>query len=222
MDLKKIMSDALIIRNNLGSSQIDYAHYPIPPFIGNGQIKLIIIGQDPTIEDESERDKITCTLNLDKKGPLKNYVNKICKGLGITLDNVYATNLFKYFFKDPPAVVYNVLVQQLMLNLQLLQDEISDYKDCPIITLGEPVLQLLSNDNNKVRICWDYDDYVINNKCNGCNGCTKCKNFNMVLPDDNKLGRLIFPFPHIRSLGKNLYKNNLDNYIDYVKKTAKL
>ncbi|MGE5437901.1 MAG: hypothetical protein ACM3O3_11780, partial [Syntrophothermus sp.] len=51
---------------------------------GNSEIKLIILGQDPTVKNEKSRSKISTVLNLDKQGALKSYLNNICNQLRIT------------------------------------------------------------------------------------------------------------------------------------------
>ena len=110
----------------------------IPPYFGGSDIKLIIIGQDPTIKNEKQRAKIKSTLNLDKDGALKRYVEQICIGLGISINNVYATNIFKYFYSEPPAKTFDVLKKHLSPNLRLLNKELSAFPNIPVLTLGEP------------------------------------------------------------------------------------
>ena len=205
--------EALKIRNSLKSNrdikenQIDLTLNIIPPFVGSKIIKLIIIGQDPTVKNNNSRSKISCTLNLDKNNSLKRYIEHICSGIGISLENVYATNVFKYFYTVPPANTLNVLYQHLEPNLHLLTAELENYKDAIIITLGEPVLKLLTNDKNKVRKYWDY------------NSTTKISNgnFTFVKASENLLKRDFYPFPHQPSLRKEFYKNTLNEYQKFVK-----
>ena len=33
----------------------------VPPYIGKGEIKFMIIGQDPTVRNPKSREKVTCT-----------------------------------------------------------------------------------------------------------------------------------------------------------------
>ena len=42
-------------------------------------------------------------------------------------------------------------------NLDLLKQEIDVYSDVQIITFGEPVLQLLTTEKEKVHDYWDYN-----------------------------------------------------------------
>ena len=45
------------------------ASLPIPrPYRGSGEIRLIVLGQDPTIKDATQRSAIQVVLNLDKNG----------------------------------------------------------------------------------------------------------------------------------------------------------
>lgn len=41
------------------------------PFAGSGEIRLVIIGQDPTVEREASRNAIRTVLNLDRRGALR-------------------------------------------------------------------------------------------------------------------------------------------------------
>lgn len=181
----------------------------VPPFIGKGEIKLIIIGQDPTIRNVERRKNINVTLNLDKTGALRTYIERICLSLDIQLDNVYATNLFKYFYTIPPAQTFEVLKAHLNDNLTLLTKELSAFPNCPIITLGEPVLKLLVNQGNPnmVKYYWDYDK-----KTKSSN-----RNFHLVPANDNKLTRDFFPFCHQPSIRKEFYNKTFNQYVDFIK-----
>ena len=142
-----IVEKALSVRNNLvqcSVNPIDYSLGIVPPYIGSGDIKLIILGQDPTVRNAAQRAKIKRTLNLDNgKGALRMYVERICASLGLSVDNVYATNIYKYFYTLPPADTSDVLSLHKQPNIELLKYELSILGECPVITLGEPVLQLL-------------------------------------------------------------------------------
>jgi len=84
-------------------SYVDRSLTPPEPFRGRGKIKLIVLGQDPTVQKPEHRKQIEVTLLLNQQGRLKTYLEDICKGLGIDLDeNIYATNLLKNFFTIPP------------------------------------------------------------------------------------------------------------------------
>lgn len=194
---------------------IDYKENPIekhrviPPFFNSSaSIKLVIIGQDPTIKRAERRKEIDCTLNLNKPGAIRKYVEHICFELGISIEEVYATNLFKYFYTFPPARTLSILKSHLKPNLVLLEKELSAIPQCPIITLGEPVLKLLVNDNAKVRDCWGYEK-----KTSMTN-----EQFKFIHANDNKLNRILFPFCHQPSFSRiPFYKETLDQYIHFVK-----
>src|SRR4051794_36280095 len=68
--------------------------HPIPrPFIGAGDIRLVIIGQDPTVQRSKSRAAITTVLNLNRDGSLRTYLKNLCCDLGLDLDqHIYATN----------------------------------------------------------------------------------------------------------------------------------
>lgn len=202
-----IVVEALKIRDSLTDyeeNHIDTNLAPVLPFKGNDRIKLIVIGQDPTITEVKERGKIKTTLKLDAPGPLRRYIESICRGLEITIENVYATNLFKYFYKKKPASTPKVLVAHLESNLALLKKELSEYSDCIIITLGQPVLQLLTDKKHFVKDYWGY----------------KNGEFHYLEPDENKLELKVYPFAHLPSINSprsSFYRDHLDMYIQYIK-----
>jgi hypothetical protein len=187
---------------------------PIPKvFQGSGEIKLVFLGQDPTVKDIASRDKIKTVLNLDKSENLRNYLNRICTRLGLNLDeNAYATNYFKNFFIKPPTQIKDIDIFKEFSPgwLHILVDELNHFPGVPIITLGEPLHQLLVNYgvSPKVRDYWGYTP----NWKQGETGELK-----MLKPEQNILNRLIFPFPHQPSLMKKIYKDRLERYIDFVK-----
>ena len=199
--------DSLKSQNDFKENPIENTLLPVLPFRVSNKIKLIIIGQDPTVKNELSRKTIEYTLNLDINGSLKNYIKQICAGLGIEFENIYATNVFKYFYTYPPERTMHVLHSHLEPNLQLLRDEISAYPKAKIITLGLPVLQLMAGEQAQVSQYWGYD------KKTG----KSLYGFSACLPDANKLGRKFYPFPHQPKIVKGFYKNHLSKYINFVK-----
>jgi uracil-DNA glycosylase len=206
----KIIRDFLKFNDDSIENQIDDTLLPIPPYKISNQIQLIIIGQDPTIRNESRRENIDTTLNLDKGGSLRNYIEKICSKLNIGFENIYGTNVFKYFYKNPPADTIKVLQAHLSPNLKLLKEELSIFPGVPIITLGEPVLKLLSKDLKiaKMTYYWDY------------NLETKISNGNLKYcqKEDNLLERNFFPIPHQPSMSKEFYAKYFDDYLEFIRK----
>ena len=66
---------------------------------------LVIIGQDPTVgSQQNSASESTHALVLnEKKAKLTIYLGEVCAALGFSLkENVYATNLCKWFFTLPP------------------------------------------------------------------------------------------------------------------------
>lgn len=213
MNQDNIIDQVSLIRSKLTDyavNRIDISLNPniIQPYIGSNDIRLIIIGQDPTVKKIKSRRNIKTTLNLDKKNALTSYISRICKGLGLSLSNVYATNLFKYFYTAPPASTMNVLYNHIQPNLELLRKELDAYPSCPIITLGEPLLKLLTNNGEKVRNYWDY------HRNTGTTGYS----FLYSIDRFNSLERNFFPFPHQPSMRKKFYNDTFDAYIEYVKR----
>jgi len=177
-------------------------------------VRLIVIGQDPTVKKETSRTKIETVLNLDKpRGSLYKYVSLICAGLGLDLcQHVYATNYAKNFFVRPPTQIEecSLLDEFGRYWLPLLQEELSLFPDQPILTLGQPLLKTLVIDPRKamVRWYWRYSpDWEESRKTD----------FLYVVPEDNKLRRRLFPFPHQPSLRKLFYKATLQSYLGYMK-----
>jgi len=178
-------------------------------------IRLIVIGQDPTVKNEVSRKTIETVLNLDKpRGSLYKYISQICEGLGLDLRrHVYATNYAKNFFIHPPTQIKecNILEECSQYWLPLLQEELYLFPFRPIITLGEPLLKALSIDPKKasVRRYWGYTpDWV---------GAETI--FSFVSQEENKLDRRFYPFPHQPSLRKRFYSTKLQSYLGYMKNT---
>ena len=145
----------------------------------------------------------------NQAGRLRTYLEKVCKGLDIRLDeNIYATNLLKNFFTRPPDQINEEDPQFFQKAadhwIPLLREEIEEFKNVPVLPLGEPVLNCLveSSDWVSIRNYWRYEGP-------GKYG----KNFHYINPDDNVLGRFVFPSPHIPGLTHKFYRQQLDGCI---------
>lgn len=189
-------------------------NYELPEaYKGSGVIKLIILGQDPTIKNKERRKFVKKVFNLDKYGKLRSYLVSICNGLGIDLDvNVYATNYLKNFFDRPPAQINEVNIFQLFEPywLPVLLQEIGPFPDIPIISLGQPLLKAIVKLGASAFV-HDYWGYTINWK-SGQRGT-----YRYLEPELNKTGRIIFPLPHQPSLNKEFYRDRLDEYIHFIR-----
>lgn len=146
------------------SSYIDASLAPPEPFRGEGKIRLIILGQDPTVRDPEHRKKLKTVLLLDQPGRLRRYVQNVCKGLNIDLgENVYATNLLKNFFTVRPDIMRKKDPQFFGKAagywIPLLKEEIEEFENVPVLTLGEPVLNSLTNspDRALIRYYWGFE-----------------------------------------------------------------
>ena len=183
------------------------------PFVGYGEIRLVILGQDPTVKNVKSRPSIRTVLNLDKEGSLKRYIQAIVGGLGMVLDrNVYATNLLKPFFLSPPASTLDdsQLRQLADIWAPVLIEELTEFPDVPLLLLGQPLLRMLAlpGASMHVRHYWGY----VGGWKHGSTGPLL-----HLGSSQNRLGRDVFPFPHQPSITKRFYSERLPLYIEYVK-----
>lgn len=196
------------------SSYINTSYTPPDPFRGRGKIKLIILGQDPTVRDPEHRKNLKIVLLLNQPGRLRTYVQNICKALDIALDeNIYATNLLKNFFTDRPDTMREKDPQffgkAAAYWIPLLREEIAEFGNVPLLPLGEPVLNCLVKSPERVliRTFWGYEGP-------GHYG----RNFGYVKPVDNILSRAVFPFPHLPGLSHEFYRQQMNGYLGFMKK----
>jgi len=190
---------------------------PVPkPFVGTGDIRLVILGQDPTVDEMSTRQAITTVLMLDKKGSnLHQFITDICTSLHISLDkNAYATNVCKNFFTEPPK---NVAATDL-IGLSwpkwrpLLVEELARFPKAAILTLGKPILRVLVRDS-AVKDLKHYWGHV------GDKAMARHGEYRLVEVQHSRLGRPFFPFPHITNIrATELYRTHRDNYLSFVRK----
>ena len=195
------------------SAYVDAKTTPPAVYRGKGDIKLIVLGQDPTVNNSQLRKKVHVALLLNRSGGLKTYLQDICSNLEISLENnVYATNVLKNFFIEPPVKIQKKLpsfIKHIALFwIPLLLLEIEEYKEVPILTLGEPILNCLAKTDQplKIRDFWGYESPTSHNN-----------NFQCLLAKDNVLNREIFPFPHIHGLRHLFYREQFRAYITFVK-----
>jgi len=134
------------------------------PYLGSGEIRLVIIGQDPTVQNPRTRAHIKMVLTLDRNGHLRRYLSCLCADLGLSLaENVYATNACKCFFTDPPTTLMkerqvDVLQAGAEAWLPLLRWELEAFPAAAVISLGEPVLGMLvwPGASRSMRDYWGY------------------------------------------------------------------
>lgn len=204
------------------SPDIDFNYEFILPYSkanNISDIKLVIIGQDPTIQDKRNTQKnrqkeIISTLDLDNEnGVLSKYCNLICKHLGFDLNkNVYATNLCKCIFKSKPA--YNgVIDKHSMVWVPFLKEELSVFSDKTIfITLGEPLIkQLIHSNKKKVGYYWD-----------NCGNYESKLNFKNCESTENYLLKRLYPIAHQPTwLFNKFYRLYLYDYLQYIIKNER-
>ncbi len=208
---KNLLSKDTVLQND-----IDFSYDFILPFSKAdkiSEIKLIFIGQDPTVRNIKSRENIKVTLNLDKGNSLKTYLKKVCDILQIDIEKeVYATNLYKCFFKKPPADDQAILTRQFKIWMDLLTNELAVFKNSFVITLGEPLIkQLVHTNSKKVK---DYWDYIGQTKSGG--------NYKFNEPCENYLQRRIYPIAHQPTWNRNeFYKTYLKDYLEFLKRNEK-
>lgn len=179
---------------------------------GSDKIRLIILGQDPTVKNTASRAMIETVLNLDKHGSLRYYLSHICNSLNLHLENVYATNYLKNFFITPPTQIkeINIFKEFSPFWLPLLKEELAQFPNVPIISLGQPLLQaiIINDASPRVRDYWGYTaDWKSSGRCP----------FLRLEPNKTVFGRAAYPFPHQPSIKKVFYTNRLSDYCIYLR-----
>ena len=178
-------------------------------FHGAGSIRLIILGQDPTVDNPASRQRITTVLNLDKSSSLTTYLRKMCGYLEIDLySQVYATNLFKNFFTLKPTENKTVDIFKTALPywLPVLQAELDQFPTAPVLILGEPLLKALCSGEASPRVK-DYWGWTPRWKAG------EALPFAYLEPGSNQLQRVLFPYPHLPSWQhKKFYFDRLEQY----------
>ena len=189
---------------------------PVPrPFVGTGDIRLVILGQDPTVNELSTRQAITTVLMLDQKGSnLHRFLTGICTGLGISLDqNVYATNVCKNFFTEPPKNVMTTDLIGLSWHYwrPLVVAELDRFPKAAILTLGNPILHVTVREP-AVKDLKHYWGHV------GGKVMKEHGEYRLVEEQHSTLGRPFFPFPHITNISATeLYRTHRNDYLSFVR-----
>lgn len=222
--IESIIEDAQAVQQRLiGDSRFDGLidnRMTIPrPFIGVGPIRLVIIGQDPTVQRETSRASISTVLNLNRGGALRSFLETLCGALGIDLDtNVYATNFAKGFFTDPPTTILkqtgrDVLVETVPAWLPLLRQELGGFPEAVVISLGQPVLKALIKPEHpqNMRHYWGYQPHW---KTKGAKPCM------LLDADHSTIARRFFPFVHqptMRGARAEFYRWRWADYTAFIK-----
>jgi len=203
-----------LLKDRALSGDLDGSIGHIPkPKLGTGDIRFIILGQDPTVKNEKGRRLITTVLNLDKTNSLYTYLSMVIVRLGGSLEeHAYATNLLKCFFRVPPAFEAGMIERHLGAWLGLLKTELAAFPKAVVLSLGEPVIQaIVTSGFRKVRDYWGYEG---NNRADA-------GRFSYIRAENNLLGRDVFPLPHQPSVRKVFYSRWMEEYLGFVKRSAK-
>jgi hypothetical protein len=127
-------------------------------------------------------------------------------------ENIYATNLLKNFYAVPPDKMRKEDPQFLRKAadywIPLLKDEIEEFETVPVLPLGQPVLNCLtkSPDEVLIRYSWGYEGPAQYGKKFAC-----------IKPAENLLSRIIFPFPHLPGMRNPLYRQQMDDYLAFIR-----
>jgi hypothetical protein len=187
------------------------------PFSKGDDVRLIVIGQDPTVKAEATRTAIRTVLNLDKPGTLRTFILKICDRLGLSLDkHVYATNLCKNFFREKPTTLkrtqgVDVLRLSLSYWLPVLRYELEHFPNATVVTHVEPILSLLVHADRprRMRHYWGHH----NDWRNGHLGP-----LHRVEAADSCLERVFYPFIHQLSSGSSFYSRRFSDYLAFIRR----
>ncbi len=117
-----------------------------PYFKEGGKLRLMLIGQDPTISRKPERVKYVLMLDQEN-GQLSRWLRG-----GVFAEDtfrsltLYATNLVKCSFTKPPSTArrgsFNFLHPYFQNCKDYLTEEISEFRPTLVLTLGEPAHKL--------------------------------------------------------------------------------
>ena len=198
---------------------------PLPkPYLGSGKIRLVIIGQDPTVQRKPSRPHVRTVLNLNTKRGLWAYLDKLCQDSGISLEeNVYATNACKNFFTEPPTKLksetgVDVLAASAPIWLPVLHQELAAFPEARVISLGEPVLTMLVHEGypREVKHYWGYHRQWKEGRRNPMRPVTA---------EQSTIGRAFHPFIHqptYRSPRAAFYRKTWDAHMDFVREQSNL
>lgn len=207
--LSKLREDEIL------GSHVD-ASLAVPrPFQGRSEIRLIVVGQDPTVEEAETRNRITTVLMLDEeRSNLRRFIQTICNRLGLSLDeHVYATNVCKNFFMQRPEAVTDPDLIGLSWKMWqgVLQDEVNQFPKAAIVTLGKPVLKVLLKHGHPhdLKHYWGHVDGW---KQRGRDS------FRAVEKEQSTIDRKFFPLPHVTNCTTTeFYRGNLDDYLAFIR-----
>lgn len=121
----------------------------VEPFLREGNTyKLMIVGQDPTVQNDPEKVKEVLMLN-DNNSQLSHWLTDLFGKQVFNYITIYATNLVKCSFKTAPSKQSNNIQKFLEPYFkccqQYIKSEIQNYSPDLVITLGEPAHRLFVN-----------------------------------------------------------------------------
>jgi uracil-DNA glycosylase len=192
---------------------IDAHRTPPRPYCGNGTIRLVLLGQDPTVGVEGSRDAVKTVLNLDRGGSLRTFLGAVCQELDLSLEeNVYATNVCKNFFTQPPTAVTDIdLIATCAPHwMSLLRQELAWFPQVAVLSLGKPVLSALVRPGftQDVKPYWGYRPGW---SANGFGS------FRLVSAGESAIDRAFFPFIHLNTRNEPFYSTRFKDCLAFVR-----
>lgn len=120
----------------------DKLNLTVEPFYKPGsKFKLMLIGQDPTIFNDPDRNRVKQVLMLDdEKGQLRRWILDIVGKNHFEEMEIYATNLVKCTFDAPPSTKGGKKYLELFFNncKYHLMRELKSFRPNLVFTFGEP------------------------------------------------------------------------------------
>jgi uracil-DNA glycosylase len=141
--------------NVLANSGSQLTGLQVAPFLKNGTgLRVMLVGQDPTISRNPERVKQVLMLDQEN-GQLSRWLRGIFGPKNFTSIALYATNAVKCSFTNPPSSVpgggRKFLEPYFRHCRQHLSSEVLGFRPKCVLTLGEPAhalfLSILDNAN---------------------------------------------------------------------------
>jgi hypothetical protein len=145
LELEKLIQNCIECKSDEIISEYILLERP-SSFYGSDNPNVMILGHSPTVRT-SEKASFVLKMNKPKQ-PLYQYINEfILKPLGISVSNIYCTNIIKCQTKTLPEDILssiNFFDRTFLSCRKLLEMEIATIKPDLIIGLSETVLKLMS------------------------------------------------------------------------------
>lgn len=162
------------------------------PFHGEGKIKAIVIGTDPTYKKDNGKFEFVFGLN-DENSPFFRGILKNLQEINLSLKNVYVQNLVKNYFREETSKnpIWKKCAILWRNNLKSELDSIFPI-GIPVLATAQIILKVLLHED----------------KVKGLTAGRIYKNKIIFKPEENYLGRPVFAF-------FRHYRYAMSNQIEY-------